>query len=156
MRSVYRAIAASAILVAASLVIGADATPPSQAAEVQLQLGDILFSEGKFLDSLDAYRNALKVAPADSLRRSRMGVVASALRVAEFDLARDEAEKLFTSDPQAPDAMSLYGDALWSMGLFQEAEQEYKDALAAAPELARSSRDGQGARGAQPSRRCDE
>ncbi|HET6958813.1 MAG TPA: aspartyl protease family protein [Vicinamibacterales bacterium] len=137
MRCVYRAVAVSAILVAASLIIRADVTPPSQAAEVQLQLADILFSEGRFLDSLDAYRNALKVAPADSLRRSRMGVVASALRVAEFDLARDEAEKLFTSDPQAPEAMSLYGDALWSMGLFQEAEQKYKDALAAAPELAR-------------------
>src|SRR6516225_4268715 len=137
MRCVYRAVAVSAILAAASLIIRADVTPPSQAAEVQLQLGDILFSEGRFLDSLDAYRNALKVAPADSLRRSRMGVIASALRVAEFDLARDEAEKLFTSDPQAPEAMSLYGDALWSMGLFQEAEQKYKDALAAAPELAR-------------------
>src|SRR3954470_1643430 len=125
MRSVYRAIAASAILVAASLVIGADATPPSQAAEVQLQLGDILFSEGKFLDSLDAYRNALKAAPSDGVRRPRMGVIASALRVAEFDLARTEAEKLFQSDPKSPESMSLYGDALWSAGLFQEAETEY-------------------------------
>ena len=76
MRSVYRAIAAAAILAIASLVIRADVTPPSQAAEVQLQLGDILFSEGRFLDALDAYRNALNVAPADSLRRSRMGVIA--------------------------------------------------------------------------------
>ena len=137
MRSAYRAVAVSAIVAAASLVIRADVTPPSQAAEVQLQLGDILFSEGKFLDSLDAYRNALKVAPADNVRRPRMGVIASALRVAEFDLARAEAEKLFTSDPKGPEAMTLYGDALWSMGLFQEAEQKYKDALAIAPELAR-------------------
>jgi len=60
MRCVYRAVAVSAILVAASLIIRADVTPPSQAAEVQLQLADILFSEGRFLDSLDAYRNALK------------------------------------------------------------------------------------------------
>src|SRR3954462_12829010 len=137
MRSVYRAIAASAILVAASLVIGADATPPSQAAEIQMQLGDILFSEGKFLDSLDAYRNALKVASPDNVRKPRMGVIASALRVAEFDLARAEAEKLFQSDPRGPEAMALYGDALWSMGLFQEAGQKYKDALAAPPQLAR-------------------
>ena len=137
MRSAYRAVAVSAIVAAASLVIRADVTPPSQAAEVQLQLGDILFSEGKFLDSLDAYRNALKASPSDNVRRPRMGVIASALRVAEFDLARAEAEKLFTSDPKGPEAMTLYGDALWSMGLFQEAEQKYKDALAIAPDLAR-------------------
>jgi len=70
MRSAYRAVAVSAILAAASLVIRADVTPPSQAAEVQLQLGDILFSEGRFLDSLDAYRNALKAAPADNTTRN--------------------------------------------------------------------------------------
>ena len=121
MRSAYRAVAVSAILAAASLVIRADVNPPSQSAEVQLQLGDILFSEGKFPDSLDAYRNALKVSAPDGVRRPRMGVIASALRVAEFDLARDEAEKLFRSDPTSPDATTLYGDALWSMGLFQEA-----------------------------------
>jgi len=63
MRSAYRAVAVSAIVAAASLVIRADVTPPSQAMEVQMQLGDILFSEGKFLDSLDAYQQALKVAP---------------------------------------------------------------------------------------------
>jgi tetratricopeptide (TPR) repeat protein len=137
MRSAYRAVAVSAILAAASLVIRADVNPPSQSAEVQLQLGDILFSEGKVLDSLDAYRNALKVSAPDAVRRPRMGVIASALRVAEFDLARDEAEKLFRADPTSPDATTLYGDALWSMGLFQEAEQKYKDALAASPELAR-------------------
>src|SRR6478672_2957502 len=111
MRSAYRAVAVSAIIAAASLVIRAD-VPSSQASEVQLQLADILFSEGKFLDSLDAYRNALNVAPSDAVRRPRMGVIASALRVAEFDLARTEAEKLFTSDPKGPEAMTLYGDAL--------------------------------------------
>src|SRR3954454_7202537 len=140
MRSAYRAVAVfsvSAIVAAASLVIRADVPPSSQAVEVQLQLADILFSEGKFLDSLDAYRNALKAAPADNVRRPRMGIIASALRVAEFDLARTEAEKLFTSDPKGPEAMTLYGDALWSMGLFQEAEAKYHDALALAPDLAR-------------------
>jgi tetratricopeptide (TPR) repeat protein len=137
MRSALRVAAASALVAAASFVIRADATPVSQASEIQLQLGDLLFSEGKYLDSLDAYRNALKTAPADAARRPRVGVIASALRVAEFDLARDEAEKLFHADPKTPDSMTLYGDALWSSGLFQEAEVEYRDALAAAPDLAR-------------------
>jgi tetratricopeptide (TPR) repeat protein len=137
MRSALRVAVASALVAAASFALRADTTPPSQASEIQLQLGDLLFSEGKYLDSLDAYRNALKTAPAESARRPRVGVIASALRVAEFDLARAEAEKLYQADPKGPESMTLYGDALWSSGLFQEAEAEYRDALAAAPELAR-------------------
>jgi predicted aspartyl protease/Tfp pilus assembly protein PilF len=137
MQSAIRLAVVSAFVVAASLVIRADVTPPSQASEIQLQLGDLLFSEGKYVDSLDAYRNSLKTAPSDAVRRPRMGVIASALRVAEFDLAREEAEKLHKADPKSPDSMALYGDALWSSGLFPEAEALYHDALAVAPDLAR-------------------
>src|SRR5258707_2348656 len=137
MKSACRVVAAAAIVAAASFVIRADTTPSSQASEIQLQLGDLLFSEGRYLDSLDAYRNSLKVAPPDAARRPRMGVIATALRVAEFDLARIEAEKLHLQDPKSPDATTLYADALWSSGLFQEAETLYRDALAASPELAR-------------------
>src|SRR3954451_19231824 len=102
MRSALRVAAASALVAAASFVIRADATPPSQTSEIQLQLGDLLFSEGKYLDSLDAYRNALKAASLDAVRRPRVGVIASALRVAEFELARAEAEKLYRATPKEP------------------------------------------------------
>ena len=137
MQSVLRVAAASLVVAAASFVIRADATPTSQASEIQLQLGDLLFAEGKYVDSLEAYRNALKIAPPDSVRRPRVGAIASALRVAEFGLARTEAEKLYLADPTGPEAMTLYGDALWSSGLFQEAEIKYRDALTVAPDLAR-------------------
>src|SRR5262245_41804866 len=95
----FKLLFAVAVVSAASLVIRADATPSSQASEIQLQLGDLLSSEGRFLDALDAYRNALKVAPPDEGRRPRIGVIMSALRVAEFDLARQEAETLNRMDP---------------------------------------------------------
>src|ERR1043166_2758611 len=133
MQIAFRVAVASALVATASFVLRADAAPPSQSSEIQLQLGDLLFSEGKYLDSLDAYRNALKTAPPDAARRPRVGVIASALRVAEVDPAPTEAEKLYQADPKSPESMSLYGDALWSAGLFQEAENEYRDALAAAP-----------------------
>src|SRR3954464_7760585 len=110
MKVACRVVAAAAIVPAASFVIRADTTPSSQASEVQLQLGDLLFSEGKYLDSLDAYRNALKTAAPDAVRRPRVGVIASALRVAEFDLARVEAEKLYHAAPKEPESMTLYGD----------------------------------------------
>ena len=133
----FRFAAASAIVVAAaSLVIRAD-VPSSQASEVQLQLGNVLFSEGRYLDALDAYKNSLKVAPADSSRAPRMGVINSALRVAEFDLARHEAEMLVKTNPGGPDVLSLYGDSLWASGLFEQAETRYRDALAKVPDLAR-------------------
>src|SRR5256885_8329796 len=137
MHSAFRVVIASALVATATFVISADTTPASQASEIQLRIGDLLFSEGRYLDSLDAYRNSLKAAPPDATRRPRMGVIASALRVAEFDLARVEAEKLHQQDPKNPDATTLYADALWSSGLFQEAETLYRDALAASPELAR-------------------
>jgi tetratricopeptide (TPR) repeat protein len=137
MQSAFRVAATCVVVAAASLVIRADVTPLSQASEIQLQLGDLLFSEGKYVDSLDAYRNSLSAAGPDEVRRPRMGVIASALRVAEFGLARGEAEKLYQADPHGPDAMTLYGDALWSSGLFMEAEDKYRDALALAPDLAR-------------------
>src|SRR4051794_35794303 len=114
MQTAFRGVAALTLVAMATLVIRADVTPASQASEIQLQLGDLLFSEGKFVESLDAYRNALKYAQSDDSRRPRMGVIASALRVAEFSLARDEAEKLYLADPKGPDSMTLYGDALWS------------------------------------------
>jgi tetratricopeptide (TPR) repeat protein len=137
MKRAFKVVAASAAVAAASLVIQADSTPSSQASEVQLQLGDVLFSEGRYLDSLDAYRNALKTASPDAVRRPRVGVISSALRVAEFDLARQEAQKLHDAEPRNPVSMTLYADALWSSGLFEEAEVQYRDALAASPELAR-------------------
>src|SRR6266850_2514523 len=137
MNSAYRAVAVSALVAAASLVITADTTPLSQASEVQLQLGNLLYSEGRYLDALDAYKNALKTAPSDGTRVPRIGVISSALRVAEFDLARHEAEKLVKTDPIGPDAISLYGDALWASGLFDAAETRYRDALAKVPDLAR-------------------
>jgi tetratricopeptide (TPR) repeat protein len=137
MHSGFRLAAASAIVVAASLVIRADAAPPSQASEIQLQLANLLFSEGRYLDALDAYKRALSAAPHDTARAPRIGVISTALRVAEFDLARREAEKLAQSDPHGPDTLSLYGDALWASGLFEEAESKYRDALSQVPDLAR-------------------
>jgi len=128
------AIAAGVLL--ASLVIEA-VTPQSHAGAVQLQLGDEFYAEGRYRDALDAYQKALAAVGPDDVRTARSGVVQSALRVAEFDLARREAEALVKSAPLAPQARALYGDALWAAGLFDEAEAQYKDALAASSDLAR-------------------
>jgi Flp pilus assembly protein TadD/predicted aspartyl protease len=132
-----RAIAISVSIVAASLVTFADVTPQSQAGEIELRLAHEFFAEGRYSDALDAYRKALNATnPADP-RAARAGLVQSALRIAEFGMARSEAFTLLTDSPTDPVAMALYADALWASGLFEEAETRYREALALQPELAR-------------------
>jgi Flp pilus assembly protein TadD/predicted aspartyl protease len=139
MHRAFRAAATTLIVVSACLVIHADKTPPSMAAEIQVQFGNLLFSEGRYQDALDAFERGLKGAEPGTRtsREARAGVVQTALRVAEFSLARTEAEALAKDEPRNPEALSLYGDALWASGLFDAAETKYRDALAMTPDLAR-------------------
>jgi tetratricopeptide (TPR) repeat protein len=132
-----RAASVAGVLAAASFTLYAQANPPSQSAEVQRQLGDEFLTEGRYQDALDAFQRGLAIAGPDDQRALRSGVVQSALRVAEFDLARTEAEKLVAQAPRSPDAIALYADSLWASGLFEEAEARYRDTLAVAPDLAR-------------------
>jgi len=132
-----RAIAICAMVAAASFVTFADVTPQSQAGEIERRLGDQFFADGRYADALDAYRRALQAsAPADP-RATRAGMVQAALRIAEFATARTEALALLTASPADPMAMTLYADALWASGLFEEAETRYQDALNLQPELPR-------------------
>lgn len=132
----FRLLVASAIALSAVFVVRADVTS-SQAADVQLQLGDLLYGEGKYRDSLEAFRNATRVAPPDLVQRARAGVVQAALRCAEFEEARQTAEELLRNSPRSPEAIAMYGDSLWASGLFDQAEIRYRDALGIEPELAR-------------------
>jgi predicted aspartyl protease/Tfp pilus assembly protein PilF len=133
----FRGAVIAVVCAAASFVIHAEVTPQSQSAEIQLQLGNEYLAEGRYADALDAFQRALAIVPPDEVRTARSGVIQAALRVAEFDLARAEAEKLVAASPLSPDAIALHADALWTSGLFQEAEARYKDALAIEPDLAR-------------------
>src|SRR5215831_1627101 len=109
-------------LVAAGFAIHADDTPQSQSAEIQIQLGQEFLAEGRYLDALEAYQKAIILVGPDDVKAARSGIIQAALRVAEFDLARAEAEKLVAASPTSPEAVALYADALWSSGLFDEAE----------------------------------
>ena len=98
----FRSSVVLVLVAAASLVIHADGTPPSQAADVQFQLGTLFYSEGRYIESLEAFQNALKSTDTLLLRSARAGVVQAALRVAEFDTARHEAEALVKVAPGMP------------------------------------------------------
>jgi tetratricopeptide (TPR) repeat protein len=133
----FRGMTMSVLMAAASLAIHADATPQSQAGEIQLQLGNEFFAEGRYQDALQAYQRALTASvPADP-REARAGIVQAALRVADFDLARVQADALVKSAPLDPGTLALGADALWASGLFEEAETRYRNALSSTPSLAR-------------------
>jgi tetratricopeptide (TPR) repeat protein len=136
MRRGVRAVAVSALVVAGSYAIYADATS-AQSGEIELQLGHEFFREGRFADALEAYQKALQASVPADLRAARSGIVQSALRVTEFPTAREQAAALLEDSPEDPNALALYADALWASGLFEEAESRYRDSLAKAPELAR-------------------
>jgi Flp pilus assembly protein TadD len=126
---------ASAVAVS-SLAIHSQAQS-SQSAEIQLQLGELLFNEGRYQDAVVAYRNAVKEASPDMMVRARGHLIIGALRIAEFDEARTEAEGLVQANPRSPEALALYGDALWASGLFEQSEAQYVSALSVSPNLAR-------------------
>jgi predicted aspartyl protease len=132
-----RLVAISGFIAAAVLVIHADGPLASQSADIELRLGRLLFEQGQYPEALDAYRSALASDDSGTARQARAGVIASALRVAEFELARREADVLVKAAPRDAEALSLYGDSLWAAGLFDQAEDKYREALAISPELAR-------------------
>src|SRR6188508_3048257 len=121
---------------AASLGLRADAQQ-SEIAEVQFQLANELYAEGRYSEALDAYQRAVNAATPDDVRRPRAGLIVSALRLAEFDLARTQAEVHVKASPRDAEAVALYADALWSSGLFEEAEVRYDEAVKIDPDLAR-------------------
>ncbi len=108
MSSGVRFVAFSTFVAAAVLVIHADGPLLSQAADIELRLGRMLFDQGQYPEALDAYRNAVNADDSATVRQARAGVISSALRVADFELARREADTLVKAAPSDPEAVSLY------------------------------------------------
>src|SRR5262245_21958645 len=80
----FLALAVAAGILAASFVIHA-VTPQSQSGDVQLQLGDEFYAEGRYRDALEAYQKALTVVGPDDVRAAKAGIIQAGLRIAEFD-----------------------------------------------------------------------
>jgi tetratricopeptide (TPR) repeat protein len=107
-------------------------------ASVQYQLATQLADENRYLEAIDAFELATHTDNAALVTRARKGKVRASLRMAKFDLARRDAELLSAGAVDDPEAQTLYGDALWAKGLFDEADTQYRRALAQAPESSRA------------------
>ncbi len=134
-RTVQGVTCAAALLVGGSLALNADIGGD---ADLQLQLGSLLYDETRYQEALVAFGEA---ATSDNGRvavAGRKGTVRTALKVAEFLRARQEAEELVKVAGEDPEAFALHADALWSAGLFDEAEREYRAAVDRTPGSARA------------------
>jgi Flp pilus assembly protein TadD/predicted aspartyl protease len=138
MRWTLRFVLCATAIVGGTLVLQADDKITAGDAELQFQLGNLLSDETRFREALDAYDKALLTDDHDLQVRARAGKVKTALRIAEFDLAQKEGELLRASAPSDSQALSLYADSLWSVGLFDEADDVYRQALSINKESSRA------------------
>jgi tetratricopeptide (TPR) repeat protein len=133
----FRRLVTAAVIVAAVLAAPKAASTIDDA-EVQLQLAELLFDETRYSEALEAYRKATDANDSGLSLRARIGFVRTALRIGQFQDAQHEAASLKIAAPRNPEALSAYADAVWSAGLFDEAEETWRDALTLAPESSRA------------------
>ena len=133
MRLASRGLMFVAALAALSVVLGAQPTPTSSRVETRIQLGNLLLDDLRYWEAIRAFEDAQQGATDEQRVRSSAGLLRSLLPVAEFTRAQIEAQSLMELAPADPEMVALVGDALWGGGLFDEAEQLYRDALALDP-----------------------
>ena len=132
---------ALALAAALSAAAGANSTPGSARSELQLELADLLLGDERYWEAVVAYQRAkLGATPAQTLRAS-VGLLRALISVAEFNRAHQEAVFLGGLGSSDPEIRSLQADAFWAYGLFDEAEEIYRDTLAEHP-ASRAARHG--------------
>ena len=98
-------------------------------AELQYQLASVLFDDTRYRESVEAFDRAMKSADPAMVLRASKGKIRAALRIAEFGIAREAAERLHARPDVDAEGVALYGDALWAAGRFDEADAAYDRAL---------------------------
>jgi tetratricopeptide (TPR) repeat protein len=129
-----RAAVIAALVLAATFVLRADTGAD---AELQYQLGSLLFEQTRYREAMEAFDRAMQAPDAALATRARKGKVRAALRIAEFSLARETAESLQSLSDLDAEGISLYGDALWSTGRFDDADAAYVRASQKSPDSPR-------------------
>ncbi|MEW6320557.1 MAG: aspartyl protease family protein [Acidobacteriota bacterium] len=132
-----RRIVSMVVAATSAIVVGAQG-PSARDADVQFQLGNLLYEEARYRDALDAYRQAIDADHSGLSLRARIGFVRTALRLGEFEQAQEAAVALHAQHAGSAEAISMSGDAHWAAGLFDEAEARWREALAIEPALSRA------------------
>jgi Flp pilus assembly protein TadD/predicted aspartyl protease len=134
MSSVLRPLTFAAVVGAAIAFLspGTLALSP-EAAEVQVQMAKLLFADGRYIEAFDAFEQAKPSEDPRIHREALTGSVTTALRLGDFSHAYADVQVLMKSGVRDAEGISLYGDALWAVGLFEESEKRFQDAMALQP-----------------------
>ena len=107
------------------------ASTSADVADVNVQLGDLFLADGRYADAQGAYRRAFATDDVPLAIRAGSGLVLALLRTGDFQEAFEVSADLAARHPADPTITATRGDALWSIGRFEEAETSYDAALAA-------------------------
>lgn len=127
-----RAVCAS-VIAAAVLAFTVHPRADVEDAESELTRAESQFERARYREAIKSYTRARELNPDLALPATR-AIVRSMLRVGDFRQAQDESAQLPALSDAAAD-LALRGDALWSVGHFDEAEASYTSALERAPGL---------------------
>lgn len=137
-RALVSAIGLAAVAGAGMLAVGAAGPISAVDAELQFQLGSILYNDTRYQEALAAFDLAAASPDRGLSQRARKWKVRTGMVVAEWGMARVEAEQLARELPGNVEVATLRADALWSNGLFDEADAIYRDTLRREPGSSRA------------------
>jgi predicted aspartyl protease len=126
---VPRPLTLAGVLLAAFLLTPTLTAISPEAAEVHLQAANLLYGDGRYLEAFEVFD---KVKESDDPRVRRlalMGSVRSALRLGDFSHSYVDAQELMKVAATDVDALALYGDAQWAIGLFEESDKTFAGAV---------------------------
>lgn len=127
-----------ALVVLVSWLPGSARESASPDLDVDLQLASSLFDASRYTEALQAFERVARAKDDASGVTARKGIIRSALRMSRFELARSEAVALRAMAPMDPDALTIFADASWAAGRFDESEAAYREALSLSPVLPRA------------------
>ncbi|MEO5742295.1 MAG: aspartyl protease family protein [Vicinamibacterales bacterium] len=130
MYSVLRLVPFAVALTAVFALSPAASAISPDAAQVQLQLAKLLFSDGRYVEAFAAFEQVKGHDDPRIKREALTGSVKSALRLGDFSHAYADGQLLARSSPRNAESLANYADALWAVGLFEDAEQKFQDSLA--------------------------
>jgi Flp pilus assembly protein TadD/predicted aspartyl protease len=129
MHSVLRLFSVLAFVSAAVIYAPMISAMSPAAAEVQIQLAHLLFTDGRYTEAFNVYEQLKGNEDARIKREALKGAVKSSLRLGEFSHSHADSQLLIRHAPKDSDAIAIYGDALWAIGLFEASEQRFDEAL---------------------------
>jgi predicted aspartyl protease/Flp pilus assembly protein TadD len=124
-------------LILAAATLGAQRPLTSSEAATEYDKANRSFADARYDDAYKQYTKVFSGAQGDLVVSALKGMIRTALRLSSFQVARQGSEVLKLRADDA-DTHTLYGDALWGGGLFDEAEKSYQAARDKFPDSPRA------------------